>query len=608
MDREGNLPSDSIRDLIFGDLSESEVDYDSFSIDESQPATIDNVIRLDSDHDSDIDYISEDEQTSDTDDASDVMFPRAVWREWTANDVDFPEFKYTLEDRSGFIPLPGFDRGSELHYFQLFFTDELFLQIINETNRYAQEKIKANTPLTKNSTWHSWIDLTLPEFKAFLGVIMNMSLNPKPEMEDYFSSDWLDYQTFFKDIIFSKERFFQIFWTLHLSPPNNIGPVLGTVTRSGKVKRVVQYLEKKFREYYCPSDTVSIGESTIDFKGRVAFKVYNKDKPNKWGIKVFVVSDAVNGYVCAMEPYMGSITTSNLDRPELLATSRIVLSLIQKLQQTYGSVEGLKVFTDRYYTSVELAKELYLKKIHLTGTVNRNRKGLPREIRIKPKLKRGEMLSLRKDNDNDDPSFIHVLEWKDKRPVTVLTTLYDNKTEIVKRIVKGGVEESIIKPSIICRYNEYMGGVDISDHYIASYAFTRRSIKWWRKVFFWLLEVAIVNSFILCNTNRPPGMKDMRQRKFRKKLILALVGDVRNTKKRGRPSVTEEDVRLNGKLHIPQMLDARKGKDCAVCSDRSALGERKRTRMYCDTCLNKPGLHAGQCFQRYHTLKKFKNQ
>lgn len=89
---------------------------------------------------------------------------------------------------------------------------------------------------------------------------------------------------------------------------------------------------------------------------------------------------------------------------------------------------------------------------------------------------------------------MHVLEWKDKRHVTVLTTLYDNKTETVKRRVKGGVEETVVKPSVIYRYNEYVGGVDVADHYIASYSFTRKSIKWWRKVFFWLLELSIVNS------------------------------------------------------------------------------------------------------------------
>lgn len=97
--------------------------------------------------------------------------------------------------------------------------------------------------------------------------------------------------------------------------------------------------------------------------------------------------------------------------------------------------------------------------------------------------------------------------------------MYDNKTEDVKRIIRGGGEEIIAKPSVICRYNELMGVVDLADHYIESYGFTRKTLKWWRTVFFWLLEVSTVNAFILFNTNRPPGMKRIRQRNYRGKLL-----------------------------------------------------------------------------------------
>ncbi len=38
--------------------------------------------------------------------------------------------------------------------------------------------------------------------------------------------------------------------------------------------------------------TVTIDEAMIPFKGRLRFKQYMKDKPTKWGIKVFVLADA----------------------------------------------------------------------------------------------------------------------------------------------------------------------------------------------------------------------------------------------------------------------------------------------------------------------------
>lgn len=122
--------------------------------------------------------------------------------------------------------------------------------------------------------------------------------------------------------------------------------------------------------------------------------------------------------------------------------------------------------------------------------------------------------------------------FSEKREVIMITSFCDNKTEEVKRTVKAGVEEIISTPPVICRYNESMGGVDVSDHYIATYPFARRTVKWWRKIFFWLLEVVVMNSFILSNNYRDPGMPPIRQEEYRKKLLRQLVSDFRNDNNR----------------------------------------------------------------------------
>ena len=42
-----------------------------------------------------------------------------------------------------------------------------------------------------------------------------------------------------------------------------------------------------------------------------------------------------------------------------------------------------------------------------------------------------------------------------------------------------------------------MGGVDCNDQLLKYSAFNRRTLKWWKKVFFRLLNVAMVNSYVL---------------------------------------------------------------------------------------------------------------
>lgn len=90
---------------------------------------------------------------------------------------------------------------------------------------------------------------------------------------------------------------------------------------------------------------------------------------------------------------------------------------------------------------------------------------------------------------------------------------------------------------------------------------------------------------------------------FIKTLVDQLVGDYKDLRSRPSTSAPSEN-RLDGKLHI-----LRKGpkRDCVVCSKRAVKGGRRETSEYCDTCPNKPHMHLGDCFEKYHTLKNYKN-
>jgi len=54
-----------------------------------------------------------------------------------------------------------------------------------------------------------------------------------------------------------------------------------------------------------------------------------------------------------------------------------------------------------------------------------------------------------------------------------------------------------MKPQIVARYNRHMGYVNISDHMANSYLMCRRTFKWTTKLFFHLLDLTLLNSWIL---------------------------------------------------------------------------------------------------------------
>ena len=209
----------------------------------------------------------------------------------------------------------------------------------------------------------------------------------------------------------------------------------------------------------------------------------------------------------------------------------------QLLTQTQGS--GYHVYTDRFYTSPTLSIKLLDEKIHITGTVQKNRKGLPNELKSL-RLKNQDIKAYRHPSN-----MLMVLAYQDKRTITMLSTWHNAGTTTISRIVKGGQQEDIEKPVVICDYTVHMGAVDRSDHYCTSYSFMRKTLKWWRKMFFWLVEVSIMNSFILYEkVNHTTALQHLT---YRQKLVEQLVGDIRNnhSKQLGRPSSLDREERLN---------------------------------------------------------------
>ena len=73
-----------------------------------------------------------------------------------------------------------------------------------------------------------------------------------------------------------------------------------------------------------------------------------------------------------------------------------------------------------------------------------------------------------------------------------------------------------IKLAIVADYNRHMGHVDNADRMANSYTASRQTWKWTKKLFFDLLDLAIVNSYILISSC---GGKKISHRDFRLALI-----------------------------------------------------------------------------------------
>ena len=72
-----------------------------------------------------------------------------------------------------------------------------------------------------------------------------------------------------------------------------------------KVRPFIEMCQDNFLLRYTPNEIISLDESCVPFKGWVQFLQYSKAKPNKFHIKMFMVSKHQSGYICGFSVYTG---------------------------------------------------------------------------------------------------------------------------------------------------------------------------------------------------------------------------------------------------------------------------------------------------------------
>ena len=185
----------------------------------------------------------------------------------------------------------------------------------------------------------------------------------------------------------------------------------------------------------------------------------------------------------------------------------------------------------------------------------------------------------------------------------------------IERRGDAGERHAVECPPLLPDYQKFMRGVDRGDQLITQYNAGRRSKKWWRRVFFYLVEVAILNSYILeGHFDQRHGQVGRRKRDllaFRVELAEGLIGTFRGKKRAGQYRGVSNEVRLKPELHhLPEHSPV--SRDCVVCCKKGEVRRmhrveyRHRTHIVCSTC--KVYLCVSkdrECFKKYHLLVQY---
>ncbi|CAC5361155.1 unnamed protein product [Mytilus coruscus] len=248
------------------------------------------------------------------------------------------------------------------------------------TQKNATTKIESDPEHNKGK----WMDITLLEMKAYFGIKLATLMGVNcPRLEIYFCQKpdkWIFATPGFSKA-FQFRRLVQISRYLHFYDDD----LADKSDRLYKIRPYLDYLQEKFEGEYYPAQNVSFDECMIPFKGRLGIKLYIKDKPNKWGIKAFLLCDSLTAYSFRFEIYIAR--NIEFEGENLGLTAAVVLNLTKGMEY-----RGHIVYTDNFYTSVVLAFNLRAHGIGMVGTIESNRKGYPKTLStVKDKqLQRGQ--------------------------------------------------------------------------------------------------------------------------------------------------------------------------------------------------------------------------
>ena len=196
--------------------------------------------------------------------------------------------------------------------------------------------------------------------------------------------------------------------------------------------------------------------------------------------------------------------------------------------------------------------------------------------------------------------------WMDNKLVTVMSTnTQPTATGSVLRRQRDGSRTSVPCPEAVISYNSSMGGVDRGDQLRGYYNCRTKSRKFYKYIFYFLLDVSITNAFILWkNFGSATGMT---LKEFRLRLAEQLIGDYCSRRRAGRGGGAIRPLPL---MHFPLKVQddttgASKRGRCARC--HQTRHKRTDSSWFCRECnvwLCHSGVPETDCFFLWHKNRR----
>lgn len=387
---------------------------------------------------------------------------------------------------------------SPLECWELFFPDHVIREIVTCTNIYLRQ-MRENYARVRDCP-----DTSFEEIRALLGLLYLAGVKKcqHTNISELWSEDGTAPECF--RAVMSNRRFYTLLRAMRFDDINDRN-LRKETDNLAPIRSLFSDFIQRCQANYQVGEFVTIDEMLDGFRGRCQFRQYIANKPAKYGIKIYALVDARMFYTFNLEIYAGRQPEGpyKLDNQAASVVKRIAAPILNC---------GRSITMDNYFTSVPLATDLLNNhRTTIVGTLRKNKREIPPElINIKDRPDRSSMFAFSK-----ECVLVSYVPRKSKN-VLLLSTMHDD--DAIDKTTK-----ELYKPEIISFYNLTKGAVDVVDEMKSLYSVSRISCRWPLTVFFSMLNIGGVNSFIIYKTNNFNDQYIKFRRLYLKDLALSLM-------------------------------------------------------------------------------------
>lgn len=312
------------------------------------------------------------------------------------------------------------------------------------------------------------------------------------------------------------------------------------------------------RNNYSVGSDVTLYEQLIEYKVNCCPSATNTNKEfPRFGMKIYTLVDTCFNYILNMKIFVKKQVTDSNDEAHNLK------NYVSQLMMGYEC----KLILIGNLTNFSLLKNLLKNDITAVGTLNGCESEIPSEFLSNSSGKQPAIFC------GYQNKFVLSSYFDDKnKSIVLLSTLYDPET----------CNKYDIKSAAEC-YMSATHAIDRLKSFFFENSFARKTRRFSLRIWFHLLDVASLNSFILYSIN---NNSNISRRNFLKQLGLSLVdGAIRNrAKNKYIPRQLREDARQfsSSETFCPiskEKID-NKPKRCTVCSKSEDI----KVRTFCYSC------------------------